>query len=128
VSVALPPLRERRQDIPLLCRHFIEQYNAEYKKKVGGLTNGAERFLLEYDYPGNIRELSNIIEYAVVICDGDVIRLEDLPAHTARPAAAAGPQAQAEVSRAALFDGMTFREIEREIIIERCVRTAAIRS
>ena len=118
VGISLPPLRERRQDIPLLCRHFIDRYNTEYKKKTSGLTYGAERFLLEYDYPGNIRELSNIIEYAIVICDGDVIRLEDLPAYTARPTAAE-PQLQDGVRRAALFDGMTFREIEREIIIDR---------
>jgi two-component system response regulator AtoC len=115
-SIVLPPLRERRQDIPLLCRYFIELYNKEHRKNVQGLTKGAERLLLEYDYPGNVRELSNALEYAVVVCDGDVIQTRDLLSQMRQTMMPGAALPQPETNRAGLFAGMTLREIEEEII------------
>ncbi|MFC0558241.1 sigma-54-dependent transcriptional regulator [Halalkalibacter alkalisediminis] len=79
IKVPLPPLRERKEDIPLLIQHLIEQFNVEMVKNVQGLTKEANRILLNYDYPGNIRELSNIIESSMVLADDRFIEVLDLP-------------------------------------------------
>jgi PAS domain S-box-containing protein len=80
VSIELPPLRERRDDIPLLIQHFIKRYNAEMSKKIEAVSPEAMEVLFNYDYPGNIRELENIIEHAVVLCLGNTV----LPSHLPR--------------------------------------------
>lgn len=79
VEINLPPLRERRQDLPLLMRHFIQRSNQDMDKMVKGFVKEAEQCLLDYDYPGNIRELSNIIECAVLLAREDVVEVENLP-------------------------------------------------
>jgi len=79
LSVKLPPLRERRGDIPLLCSHFIGIYNTRYEKEVKEISKDALDLLLAYDFPGNIRELENIIEHAFVFCKGATILVEHLP-------------------------------------------------
>lgn len=78
VPIILPPLRERREDIPLLVHHFIKKVNAKRSRRIKGITDGALDLLLSYDFPGNVRELENIIERAVVLAEGDVIDIEDL--------------------------------------------------
>ena len=79
VVMSIPPLRERKADIPLLTEHFLERYARENGKEIDGLSREAKDLLLKYDYPGNVRELENIIERAVVISRGPVISVEDLP-------------------------------------------------
>jgi len=79
VPIRLPPLRERADDITQLCRHFIGKFNARLKKKVVGFEPDAERALATYPWPGNIRELENVIERAVLFSDGTTIRRSDLP-------------------------------------------------
>src|SRR5262249_927604 len=79
VSVMLPPLRERREDIPLLAAHFIQKYWGEANRTVAGLSPEAHALLKGYDWPGNVRELQNALERAVVLGSSDRIRLEDLP-------------------------------------------------
>jgi PAS domain S-box-containing protein len=79
VRIELPPLGERREDIPLLINTFIQKFNARMAKHVLGVSNKALKFLLEYDYPGNVRELENIMEHAFVLCKDDLIRLDCLP-------------------------------------------------
>jgi transcriptional regulator with PAS, ATPase and Fis domain len=79
VKIGLPLLSERRDDIPLLINAFIQKFNARMGKHVMGVTNKALKLLLEYDYPGNVRELENIIEHAFVLCKDDLIRLDCLP-------------------------------------------------
>ncbi|MGD9567118.1 MAG: sigma-54-dependent transcriptional regulator [Sedimentibacter sp.] len=78
-ELSLPPLRERTQELPLLFKHFIDIYNKAMSKKIVGLSKEAEEYLLNYDYPGNVRELSNIIERAVLLAKTDVIEVNDLP-------------------------------------------------
>lgn len=78
VEIALPPLRERREDLPLLINHFMNQFNKELGKNVRELAPDVLQWLLSYDYPGNVRELANIIESAMVIARGDIIELTDL--------------------------------------------------
>jgi len=79
VTIQVPPLRERREDIPLLLEHFLQKFAQKNRRNVTGLTVGARDALLRYDYPGNVRELENIVERAVLLCRGQVIDLEDLP-------------------------------------------------
>jgi two-component system NtrC family response regulator len=79
VVMSMPPLRQRKEDIPLLIDHFINRYSAENGKGIAGLSREAQDLLLKYDYPGNVRELENIIERAVVIARDAVISMDDLP-------------------------------------------------
>lgn len=79
VTLQIPPLRERREDIPVLIDHFIEVHARENRKSITGMSNEARNALIRYDYPGNVRELENIIERAVVISRGSIITLRDLP-------------------------------------------------
>ena len=85
VTIALPPLRERREDIPVLIDHFLRSFAAKNNKPVRGLTREAREAILRYDYPGNVRELENLIERAVVLTRDDVIDLSDLPLSLAEP-------------------------------------------
>jgi DNA-binding NtrC family response regulator len=78
IPIELPPLRDRKKDIPILIRHFIKKYPAEIGKKIRGVAPDVMSFLENYSYPGNVRELENIIERAVVLAEGDIIRNEDL--------------------------------------------------
>jgi len=77
--MTLPPLRDRRSSIPGLIRTFVKKYAAENKKEIHGMAKAAEAVLMNYDYPGNIRQLENIIEHAVALCEGENIVLDDLP-------------------------------------------------
>lgn len=79
VVISVPPLRERKEDIPVLIDHFLKRYAAENRKNISGITREARDLLLKYDYPGNVRELENIIERAVVISRDSILSVEDLP-------------------------------------------------
>jgi PAS domain S-box-containing protein len=79
VKIELPPLSQRREDIPLLIDAFIQKFNAKMGKQIVGVSDQALRLLLKHDYPGNIRELENIIEHAFVLCRGERIDFDCLP-------------------------------------------------
>jgi two-component system response regulator AtoC len=79
VTLKLPPLRERKADIPQFVRRFMDRYCREYQRRLIGVTPAAMNILLDYDWPGNVRELENVIERAVVLARGDLIAPEDLP-------------------------------------------------
>ncbi len=79
VFIEVPPLRERKEDIPLLVNHFIEKYNSTFKKKVKQADQGFLRLLLAYSFPGNVRELENIVERAVALTDQDTLTVRELP-------------------------------------------------
>ena len=79
VSKSLPPLREHKEDIPLLSSHFIQKSSAKVGRKVLGVTSAAEGCLMNYDWPGNVRELENAIEHAMVLGSTDLLLPEDLP-------------------------------------------------
>lgn len=84
ITVELPPLRQRQEDIILLAEHFIEKMNRRKSKMIAGLSPGAEEMLLSHDYPGNIRELENIIEHAFILCHNGEINPDHLPASVSR--------------------------------------------
>ncbi len=78
IPIKLPPLRERKEEIIPLAEHFLKKYSQEYKREISGFTEDALRELEEYHWPGNVRELENVVERAVILCEGDVITKEDL--------------------------------------------------
>jgi len=79
MRLELPPLRDRKEDIPLLADHFISRFNRLHNKNICCLTNEVTASLLAYDYPGNVRELENIIEHCFVLCEGEIIEAKHLP-------------------------------------------------
>jgi DNA-binding NtrC family response regulator len=79
LHVKVPPLRERLDDIPVLAQHFLDKHAKEHRRPVIGFDNAALQRLVSYAWPGNIRELSNIVERAIVVCAGSVITVADLP-------------------------------------------------
>ena len=85
VPIHVPPLRERREDIPLLVEHFVRKVARECRRDVRGVSAGALEVLTRYDWPGNVRELENVIHRAVVLGRGAVIQLQDVPLDVALP-------------------------------------------
>jgi two-component system, NtrC family, response regulator HydG len=79
LEIALPPLRERREDIPLLINHFLTLFNKNYNKNIEGISENALRIFMIYPWPGNVRELQHAIEHAFVLCNSPTITLEHLP-------------------------------------------------
>ncbi|WP_286885099.1 sigma-54-dependent transcriptional regulator, partial [Aneurinibacillus sp. UBA3580] len=85
IPISVPPLREREGDLPLLLEYFLQKYSREMDKAPKRLSAAARRLLLAYNYPGNIRQLGNIIEYAVALSSSDIITEEDLPEYVQQP-------------------------------------------
>jgi len=104
VAVELPPLRDRREDIPVLAEHFLRRFCLENHKDIRGFTPEADHFMMTYGWPGNIRELENAVERAVILTAGDRIPLSSLPAE-AVPLAPSG------------LSGRNLKQVERECII-----------
>jgi DNA-binding NtrC family response regulator len=107
--IPLAPLKERREDIPLLVQHFIDRFSREGGKKLAGVTPPAMKVLAEYAWPGNIRELRNTLERAVILCGSEAIDVEHLPAEMA---VGGGESAYLK-----LPFGLPLREVEKEYIL-----------
>lgn len=86
IHIHVPPLRERKDDLPLLMASFLEEFNRENSRSIKGVDSRAKSAMFKYDWPGNIRELRNCMESAVVMCSGDEIGLDDLPPSISRSA------------------------------------------
>jgi PAS domain S-box-containing protein len=117
IPIVLPPLRERRGDIPLLVRSFIERFGERHGKKISGVSREALDCLVEYDWPGNVRELENIVEQAVVFARGPTIQPEDVRL----------PESSGE-ARPSLGDGKSclkkaLRDPEKRLLLEALSRT-----
>ena len=110
VRIVLPPLRERREDIPLLVEHFIELFNSRMGRGIRRAAPAVMATLMRHDFPGNIRELENIIEHAFVMCREDEIRLEHLPDEIAAIRLPADPRPSAspleEAERSGLLEAL----------------------
>ena len=129
IAIFLPPLRERRGDIPLLIDHFLQKYSQKNRRPIPKISKEARDLLLQYAYPGNVRELENVIERSLVISRGDIITTRDLPFQVREGVQEAkiGPENK-EASLNAMLSGM-----ERDLILkalEECagVQTKAARS
>ena len=79
VAIHLPPLRERREDIPLLSESFLREFAADRRREIGGFTEDAMELLEMYSWPGNVRELRNVVERAVLFCRGPMVTVDELP-------------------------------------------------
>ncbi|OIP93859.1 MAG: Fis family transcriptional regulator [Syntrophobacteraceae bacterium CG2_30_61_12] len=109
VKLRLPPLCERKTDIPLLVEHFIERFNRLQNKRLPGLSQEALSALMHHDWPGNIRELENAIEHAFVLCREGLIQHEHLPEQLQQRAAGSAPGpglSLAEIERSAVWDSL----------------------
>lgn len=91
VELNIPPLRERREDIPLLAMHNLKKFNVKFKKNLRGFSSDVERIFATYSWPGNIRELENAIEHSFILCDQDIITRAHLPAALRNIPATASP-------------------------------------
>jgi transcriptional regulator with GAF, ATPase, and Fis domain len=117
-DIALPPLRERPEDIPLLVEAFLEEIGRSVGRPAAGVSAEAREQLVGHPWPGNVRELRNAIERAVILCEGGLIASEHLPVGVlAAPPPAAVPPAAAPVSAAATLDAA-----ERDLIVEALAR------
>lgn len=116
LHLVVPPLRERREDVPLLVDHFVARYNAKLGTRVTGLEPAAAKLLYEYDWPGNVRELENTLERAMVLADTTVLRVGDLPDRVREPP---DPVAM-QLAKGDLSIKRTVRAIE-EVLIRRAL-------
>ena len=121
MKLELPPLRDKKEDIPLLVEHFISRFNRLQNKNVCCVTNEVTTALLAYDYPGNVRELENIIEHCFVLCDGEIIEARHLPV-SIRPAFETG---RIESSQAATIKQMEIVLITQALRRNKGNKTAA---
>jgi len=111
VEIRIPPLRARKEDIPLLATHFLDRHASRYRKPIAGFNSGCVQVLLDYPWPGNVRELDHTVERAVLMASGEQVRASDLglPAR-----AEGGPR----------WDEMTLEEVE-QVVIERAMARAS---
>lgn len=120
IPIYVPPLRERREDIPVLARHFLKIFASKYGKDFAGFAPDCMEVLYQYDWPGNVRELQNLVEQLVVLREGGIIRVSDLPRHvltsgdscrarlTPRAGAEGGMRELREVRKAAERDAIIY--------------------
>ena len=119
VHIDLPPLRERKEDIPLLVAHFIRLMAPEYQKEIRGLTARAMEALMTFSWPGNVRQLENCIEQAIVLVDQELIDLEHFPSILREGVASPLPRS---------VSGLSLRELEKWYILDTLQRTRWNRS
>ncbi len=110
VPIYMPPLRERKEDIPLLSKYFIQTANREFKRNVQGIVEEAEGLLMGYDWPGNVRELKNVIERAVILGGEEHILVKHLPREIAKNAHETGAAFKLPEK------GVSLADVERELI------------
>ena len=110
----MPPLRDRKEDVPLLVEHFLKVYNEKNGRNLQGFHPRALDAMMRYAWPGNIRELENVVERAVILSRDDFIPFSELPAAVRETA---GEDDTRQV-REGLRPGMTIKEMERELIIK----------
>jgi transcriptional regulator with GAF, ATPase, and Fis domain len=118
ITIDVPPLRERREDIPLLAEHFLERFAEDFRKGPLRLAPEAVRKLQAYDWPGNVRELRNAIERAVLLGSGPAVTEEDIVLGRSLPAAGGGTRLLAIPAK-----GIRFEDLERDLVIQALERT-----
>ncbi|MFZ5891527.1 MAG: sigma-54-dependent transcriptional regulator [Myxococcota bacterium] len=126
IRIELPPLRERREDVTLLAERFVRHFAEEMGKDIAGFTPDALRALQTYPFPGNVRELENVIERAVALAGSRVIGLGDLPTELSGTAGAPTPALLALPREGVRLDEV-LGEVERRLILEALDRTGGVR-
>jgi DNA-binding NtrC family response regulator len=113
----LPPLRERIQDIPILLEHFLSRYNRERGTRIAGLTPDAKRLVETYEWPGNVREFQNMVEWVTITCKGELVDVNNLPAYLKAGKPAAESAGAAELP-SLLSYGLSVEEVEKVMLQE----------
>jgi DNA-binding NtrC family response regulator len=121
IDIEMPPLRERKEDIPILVQHFIHKFSKELKKAVSSVSEDALKILLNYSWPGNIRELENIIQRAITLNQHEVILPEDLPASIIQ-------KIDEKLFEKALEEKFTLDQLEKEYIKRVLIETGGNKS
>ncbi|MEN6615513.1 MAG: sigma-54 dependent transcriptional regulator [Syntrophorhabdus sp.] len=111
IDIDLPPLRDRKEDIPLLIRHFLNKFNKDLKKKVSHVSTEAMKIFMDYSWPGNVRELENVVQRAVTLCRGEAVIPDDLPAVMMKTTG------ESFIERS-IGRGHTLEDLEREYVHE----------
>jgi DNA-binding NtrC family response regulator len=118
IPIVIPPLRNRRDDIPSLVEFFIAKHSAAANRQINGLTASARNLVMSYSWPGNVRQLESAIERAILLCEGNEIQVEDLPV-----------EIRQEGTSASSFnfklppEGISFEEVERSLITQAMEQT-----
>jgi len=125
IPIYLPPLRERREDVLALAKHFIDHFNREFGKSVKGLSRQAEKFMVDYHWPGNVRELRNVLERAIILENEEYLLLEHLPREVAgrAPSESTGP-----IAFHLPPEGIDIEDVERELIRQALDQTSGNQS
>ncbi len=110
MKLEIPPLRDRKEDLPLLVDHFVRKFTEKTGKRIRAVSKRAMKRLLDYDYPGNVRELENVLEHAFVLCKGPEIKTSHLPENLTPSNHRTAPQATGKTSR--------LPELEKQVIVE----------
>jgi len=121
IDIELPPLRERREDIPILVQHFIHKFGKELKRSVSGISEGALKILVSYSWPGNVRELENIIQRAITMSQHEVILPDDLPASIIQ-------KTDEKLFEKAMEENFTLDQLEKEYIKRVLIETGGNKS
>ncbi len=131
--ITLPPLRDRPEDVPLLAEHFVGEFNREFRKRVTGIEPAALEIMEAYDWPGNIREMRNLVERSMLLASDGILTVADLPAELTQAAAAQAPTAPGPAKSAArtlaLDRGpVDLKAVERELVAEALVKAGGNQS
>lgn len=118
LSIDLPPLRERREDIPVLIDYFLKKHTRNTSRLVRGLTPDTRKLMIDYGWPGNVRQLESAIERAILLCESELITIEDLPLEVRQEA---GPAAQGMFKLPP--EGISFEDVERDLIMQAMEQT-----
>lgn len=113
ITIEVPPLRNRKEDIPVLTQHFLNKYSKEFNKEIQGVLPSAAEALESYDYPGNIRELKNIIQRAVALANNEFIALQDLPAELL-----SNLELKGDRDCIPIYIGEKLEDVEKRVILE----------
>ena len=118
LSIDVPPLRERREDIPVLIEFFLKKHTRNTSRLITGLTSDTRKVMMDYSWPGNVRQLESAIERAILLAEGDQITLEDLPTEVRQDV---GPATDGQFKLPA--EGINFEEVERNLITQAMEQT-----
>ncbi len=117
MAVPLPPLRDRRDDVPRLLHHYIDSFNAEFRKKIQGVSPGALKGLQAYAWPGNVRELRNAVERAMLLTEGSKLLEGHFPVLNAA-------EAELSTGMALPAGGINLEELEHSLVVQALERSA----
>jgi DNA-binding NtrC family response regulator len=121
IDIEMPPLRERKEDIPILVQHFIHKFSMELKKAVSSVSEDALKILLNYSWPGNVRELENIIQRAITLSQHEVILPDDLPASIIQ-------KTDEKLFEKAMEEKFTLDQLEKEYVKRVLIETGGNKS